>query len=88
MQVTILYRSNTEHERSVIEFQREYQYRTGRQIKMLDLETEEGASVAKLYDVTVYPAIIATTDDGQMLQLWQDDPLPLINEVMYYDHKE
>jgi hypothetical protein len=85
MKVVILYRSNSEHEQSVREFEHEYTHRTGRQLALMDLNTKEGAELAELYDIVMYPAILATTEGGAMLQLWQGEPLPLMNEVMYYD---
>jgi hypothetical protein len=85
VKVVILYRSNSEHEQVVREFEHEYTHRTGRQLVLMDLNTKEGAELASLYDIVRYPAVLATTASGAMLQLWQDESLPLINEVMYYD---
>ena len=84
MRVAILYRSNTDHERSVIDFDREYGHRTGRSIEMLDLNTRDGSSMATLYDIVQYPAILAIADDGRIQQVWQGENLPLIDEVSYY----
>jgi hypothetical protein len=84
MKVTILYKSNSEQERPVTEFDHEYTQRTGRHLSLYDLNTRDGAAMASLYDVVQYPAVLATTDEGMMLQMWQGDQLPLINEVMYY----
>jgi hypothetical protein len=85
MKVTILYRSNSEQERSVKEFEIEYARRTGRQLAVCDLNTQEGVDIAELYGIVQYPAVLATAEDGAMLQLWQGNTLPLMNEVMYYD---
>jgi hypothetical protein len=85
MRVAVLYRSNSEHARPVQEFEREYEYRTGSVLKMYDLNTKDGWSMASLYDIVRYPAVIATTNDGQLLQAWQGESLPLINDVMYYN---
>lgn len=79
---------NSDHARSMIEFEHEYESRTGRKLQHIDLETVEGDDLAKLYDITDYPAVIATTNDGELLQLWQGSNLPLINEVMFYDKQE
>lgn len=84
MRVTILYRSNSDHERSIIDFDREYSHRTGRNIEMLDLNTRDGSSMASLYDIMQYPAILAIADDGRVQQVWQGESLPLIDEVSYY----
>lgn len=82
--ITILYRSQSEQERQVTEFEHEYTKRTSQRLTMHDLNTQEGSDIAKLYDITQSPAVIATADDGSVLQLWQGEQLPLINEVMYY----
>jgi hypothetical protein len=84
VKVSVLYRSNSEQERPVVEFEHEYSKRTGRHLSLYDLNTRDGVAMASLYDVMRYPAVLATSDDGSMLQLWQGDSLPLINEVMYY----
>jgi hypothetical protein len=85
MKVAVLYRSNSEQERVVLEFEHDYQKQTGRSLSLYDLNTQDGWNLAKLYDITMYPAVVATSDDGQMLQMWQGENLPLLNEVMYYD---
>lgn len=85
MKVAVLYRSQSEQERPVLNFERDYNRQTGRHLSSYDLNTRDGWSLASLYDVVQYPAVLATTNDGQLLQMWQGDNLPLMNEVMYYD---
>lgn len=85
MKVAVLYRSQSEQERKVLEFEHDYNRRTGRDISMYDVNTLEGSAMAELYDIVQYPAVIAMDEQGQMLQLWQGEQLPLINDVMYYD---
>lgn len=84
MKVIVLYRPNSEHERSVLTFQRDYQQRTSQQVDLLSLDTPEGDDLARIYDVTAYPGILVTTDQGELQQLWQGEPLPLINDVSGY----
>ena len=88
MRVTILYRSQSEHERSVLEFERDYNHQTGRDLELVDLNTIEGSNLAELYDIVRYPAILATTDDGALLQLWQGEILPLMSDVTFYDRTQ
>jgi hypothetical protein len=85
MKVAVLYRSQSEQERPVLDFERDYSRQTGRQLSLYDLNTRDGWSLASLYDVVQYPAVLAMGNDGQLLQLWQGEHLPLMNEVMYYD---
>lgn len=84
MKVAVLYRSNSEHERSVLDYERDFEHRTGRSFTMYDVNTRDGAAMASLYDIMQYPSILALADDGQLMQMWQGEHLPLINEVTYY----
>lgn len=84
MEVIVLYRERSDHAREVREYIREFTRRTGKELTTLDVDTVEGAEKAKLYDILQYPAVIAVKSDGQMLQLWQGQPLPLINDVAGY----
>ena len=83
--MVILYRPNSEHERNVEEFVHEFKRREpSRHIDLISLDAKEGATMAALYDIVQYPAILAMTDDGQLLQWWQGEQLPLMNEVAAY----
>ncbi len=84
MKVAVLYQSNSEDERAVHEFVEEYRRRTGRSLEMQDVNTRDGASTATLYDIVRYPAVLVMGPDGSLVQNWQGDSLPLMNEVMYY----
>lgn len=71
----------------VDEFVREFERREpSRKVELVSLDTREGAAMARLYDVTQYPAIVALKDDGQLLQFWQGEQLPLMNEVAVYSN--
>ena len=85
MKVTIVYRDQSEHARPVREFMREYERRTGRELETLSPDTPDGAHMCRMYDIVEYPTMLATSHDGSLLQLWRGLPLPLINEVSYYD---
>ena len=85
MRVSVLYRSNSEQERSVIEFEKEFERRLGRSLEMLDVNTREGASMASLYDIMRYPAVLAISNEGSIIHSWDAaESMPLINEVSYY----
>ena len=85
MQVAVLYHPNSEHEGKVLDYVHEYQTRNpGVVFKMLSLEKPEGADMAKLYDVTSYPAFLVLTDDGQLEQIWQEEYLPPMKELDFY----
>lgn len=83
--IVVLYRPNTDHEPLIRDFEFNYTHQTGKELELLSLDTVEGAEMARIYDITQYPAIVARAEDGRLLQLWQGESLPLINEVSYFD---
>lgn len=87
MNVSILYRPNTDHERLVTDFQENFRRQTGRTLDLISLDTKDGAGLARTYDIVQYPAVIARDDMGQLLKVWQGESLPLMNEVMYYSRE-
>lgn len=84
----MLYRPNSEHSRVVEEFVRDFsrQHMDGK-LDLVDLNTRDGSSTASLYDVMQYPAILALTDEGQLIKEWEGQNLPLMTEVAYYAHQ-
>jgi hypothetical protein len=85
MRVVALYHPKSDHEGIVLDYIRDYHMRSsGKEIEPISLETIEGSSMAELYDVTIYPAILALSDDGQLQHFWQGIPLPLMNEIDAY----
>jgi len=84
MNVRVLYHPNSEFARRVEDYARDFEHQRGKKIELLSLDTPEGSDMAKLYDVTSYPALVAVRDNGEMLALWQGDQLPLMNEVAAY----
>lgn len=55
-------------------------------LKLMDLNTRDGSSLASLYDVMQTPSVLVTGDDGQMVNISQGT-LPLVNEISYYLHQ-
>jgi hypothetical protein len=82
----IFYRPNSDHERTVQEYVRDFAKHTGKEIPLVDVNSRDGAAKAELYDIMKFPAILAVDDQGQMLQVWDDDLLPRFDEVSYYVH--
>lgn len=81
----MLYRPRSEHAGQAEDYAREYHMRhPQREIELVDVDSPEGANLAKVHGVTNYPAILALSDDGGHLQLWQDEHLPLMNEIDFY----
>ena len=81
MRVVIVYREASDHRLSVEQFLRDYRFRTGNDIEIVDPDGREGASFCRLYDIVSYPTIIALSPDGSMYHIWQGQHLPTISEV-------
>jgi L-rhamnose mutarotase len=85
MRVVFLYRPHTEQEGKVLDYVHEYKMRhQDVEPELVSLDTREGDDMAKLYGVYSYPAILAISHDGSMRQMWQDEQLPLMNELDAY----
>lgn len=84
MKVVVLYHPQSEHARTVEQFARDFAHQTDKKLELLSLESRDGSAMAALYDVTKYPAILATKEDGSLLRMWAGPVLPLITEVSYY----
>lgn len=79
-----MYRTNSEAESLARNFAGDFERQTGKKLEIMDADSREGVELARLYDIVSYPAILARTGDGVLLQLWQGEPLPRISEVSYY----
>ncbi len=87
MKVVILYRPNSEHARLVEEFIHDYKSRhVDTKLEVINIDSREGSSLANLYDVLQYPAILVLREDGYAQKVWQGDVLPLMDEVIAYSH--
>ena len=85
MKLLILYRRETDSGRSVEEFIHDFQQlHPGVNLEVISPDTKEGADLARLYDISNPPAIVATKDDGAPLNIWQGEQLPLMNDVASY----
>lgn len=85
MRIVVLYRPRTEQEGKVLDYVRDYKMRhPGMEPELLSLDTREGDEMAKLYGIYGNPAIMAISHDGSLQQLWQDEQLPLMNEIDAY----
>ncbi len=82
MRLTILYKENSDHARDVLEFVEMLRRRyPGKKAELIDVETRAGATEASLHDVSQYPALIITSYEGRVMQIWEGLPLPVIDEV-------
>lgn len=87
MKLLVLYRPDSEHAREVEDFMRDLQRRHGVNpdtIDILNVDSREGAAMASLYDIMMYPSILAVANDGSVLKSWEGAELPLMDEVVSY----
>lgn len=85
MRTIILYRPNSEKAGMAEDYKRDFEIKhQDKKIDLVSLDTVEGSEMAKLYDIVRYPAILAISNDGQLLKVWQDLPWPVLDEVAAY----
>jgi hypothetical protein len=84
MKVRVITRDNTDYARQVTEYLRDLERQTGKTLEIIDPDSPDGAHICRTYDIVEYPTIIATTDEGELQQMWRGLPLPTISEVSYY----
>ncbi len=84
MRVVIIWRDESEHGRSVREWLRDLERRTGRSLESYSPDEPSGESLCRAYDITMYPTIMALDNDGRMMQMWRGGMLPKIDDVSYY----
>lgn len=85
MKALILYKPNSEHDTPVQGYVREFLRRTGKGLDLIDAESREGISLAQLYDIVQFPALVAVRDDGEIIEKWPElEKWPTMNELTYY----
>ena len=89
MKVLVLYQPNSDHARDVETFVRDFQRQHdlgSNKVELLSVNTRDGAATASLYDILAYPAVLAISNDGSVLNAWPGPQLPLMNEVISYTY--
>lgn len=81
MRIVILYHPISETARSVEEFAHDIQHQQGIICELMSVDSREGDALARLYDIVAYPTIMIIRDNGELLQVWSGERLPLMNEV-------
>ena len=85
--MVVIYRPNSEHGRMVEDFIREFQARfRDTRLEVLNIDSRDGGSMASLYDIVQYPAILVLQDNGFAQNIWQGTQLPLMDEIFAYAH--
>ncbi|MDB5181530.1 MAG: hypothetical protein JWP13_293 [Candidatus Saccharibacteria bacterium] len=85
MKVVILYRPESEHARSIETFVRDFSMRNPNiRLETLNVDERDGIAKCEVYGIMRYPALLAVAEDGRLIKLWNDDMLPLMDEVASY----
>ncbi len=84
MRALVLYHPQSDHVGIVESYVHDFQRFKGKSIEKISLETQEGANIANLHDITQYPAVLVTGPEGHLEKFWQGIPLPLMDEVDSY----
>jgi hypothetical protein len=88
MRALVLYHPRSDHGGLVADYAEEFRRFKQKKLDLVSLESVEGADLAELYGVSVYPAVLVMRDDGSLLRLWQGGQLPLMDELSYYMPQE
>jgi len=86
MKLLILYRPESEHSTLVETFVRDFQHQhdLGSKVELISVNTRDGAATASLYDIWSFPTLMVVDEDGRMINMWQGEELPLMDEVAGY----
>lgn len=84
MRVVIIWRDNTDYARTVIDWLRDFEQRTGTTIESLSPDEPAGESLCRAYDIVEYPTMLALDNDGSVLNMWRGTSMPRIGDVSYY----
>ncbi len=84
MRVVVIYKSESDHAREVMDYLRDFTRQTGHTLETMEPDSPEGISFCTTYDIVEYPTVIALSDNGSMQNMWRGRPLPTISEVSFY----
>ncbi len=84
MRVVIIWREGEDYSRTVSDWLRDFERRTGKQLESYSPDDGGGLSLCRAYDIVEYPTMMALGDDGSLLQMWRGASMPRIDEVVYY----
>lgn len=81
----MLYRKGGQSQALAEDFSADYRRLHPRaELELVEADSPSAQATVSLYDIFDYPAILATADDGSLLQLWQGQQLPLMKELDFY----
>ena len=84
MKVMVVYKTESDYARRVIDFMRDIKHQTGYEMEEINPDTREGTNICRNYSIVEYPTIVAVNHEGVLQNMWRGLPLPTISEVGYY----
>jgi hypothetical protein len=85
MKLIVLYKPRSEHARSLEEYLTDFHtIYPSVEVEQLDAESVEGINKSIVYDILDFPALIATANDGSVINMWIGQMLPQKQEVIGY----
>lgn len=84
MRVVCVWREGEDYSRSVEEWLREFERRTGREVESMSPDGREGTQFCTTYDIVEYPTFLALGESGEVRSMWRGKELPLFDEVAYW----
>ena len=84
MRVVCVWKDNTDYAREVTDWMEEFRKETGRDVESLDPESIQGEIFVRARDILQFPAVVALSDDGAVLNEWKGTPMPQFDDVLYY----
>jgi hypothetical protein len=84
MKAVVIFKDNTDTTRTVTDYLRDFEIRTGHVLDTMDPDTEGGSRFCEMYGIVEYPTVVAVSDSGVMQSMWSGLPLPTITELSYY----
>lgn len=86
MRAVILYHLNSDQERLVEDYAKDFEKRTGKKIELIDIDSVEGAEFASNRGIMVTPAVVVVLDDGSVAKQWLGRQLPLVDQLLGHMH--
>lgn len=83
--ITCVYKRESDYGAEVEGFLGELERKIGKdKLEVLEPESIDGEIFARAHDITSYPTIVATREDGGVVQSWVGLPLPRVEDVSYF----
>ncbi len=85
MKLLVLYKPKSEYARTVEEYLTDFHKLYPLiEVEEIDAESTEGINRSAVYDILDFPALVAITSDGRVLNMWIGQMLPRKQEVIAY----